>query len=100
MGIEKEGVMGTKTPPNIKEIMREFDFGKVAAVMHLLQWKWAKEPNEPMEVPTIQEIKKEAKRLLLRATELKGTISCGGFKAGFHDSFLTLEFVVEEWSAR
>ena len=95
--------MVTKTPKNIKEIMQEFDFGKVAAVMHLLQWKWAHNDPKEMKIPTIQEIKKEAKRLLLRAIDLKGTVSCGGFKAGFYDSkfepFLTLEFVVEEWSA-
>lgn len=84
----------------IEDIMRDFNFEKVHNVMKMLDWKWA---MTKYGVPTMDEIKAEAKRLLVEAANEKTCIGTGGFravyeKAGFDDPdpFISLEFIVED----
>ena len=83
-------------------IMRNFDFPKVHRVMQTLGWHWITY-NKGQEVPSIDIIKKEAKRLLVDAVTEKETIATGGFRATYEkgteedpEPFLSLEFIVED----
>jgi hypothetical protein len=96
----------------IKEIIDEFDFGRVETVMDALDWKWRGE------TPTIDDLYEEAKRLLRGAAksrlgDFKDTHhetpiinACGGFEAkAWCDESKTkitgldLAFVVESWDS-
>ena len=97
----------------IDDIMEEFDFDKVQRVMNCLGWKWVSTGDT---TPSISELKKVARTLLINAAKLRldeykdehweqGIISgTGGFTAtAFCNETKTeieslkLEFVVEEW---
>lgn len=84
----------------IDEIMEQFDFNKVHEVMTFLDWKWVTKRGHV--IPTLDEIRAEANRLLGQAVMEQTTIATGGFKAQFVDSpdgeepFLGLEFIVED----
>ena len=97
----------------IDDIMEEFDFDKVQRVMNCLGWTWV---STGMMLPSISELKKVARTLLLTAAKLRldeykdehweqGIINgTGGFVAtAFCNETKTeieslkLEFVVEEW---
>jgi len=96
----------------IKEIIDEFDFGRVETVMDALDWQWRGE------TPTIDDLYEEAKRLLRGAAESRlGTFkdthhdvaiinACGGFeaKAWCNEektkiTGLDLAFVVASWDS-
>jgi hypothetical protein len=96
----------------IKDIMNEFDFGRVETVMDALDWKWRGE------TPTIGDLYEEAKRLLRGAAESRlGAFkdshhdvpiinACGGFEArAYCDEdktkivMLDLTFVVTSWDS-
>jgi hypothetical protein len=96
----------------IDDIMDNFDFRRVHQTMEALNWKWATSNG----VPTIDELKDEAKRLLRGAANSRlddyknthwelGIINgTGGFQAtAFCDknktriTGLDLKFVVSEW---
>ena len=87
----------------ISEIMDNFDFDRVLNVMRYLDWNWG------MKVPTMEEIKETAFRLLVHAytnpPDDNGfrSISTGGFCATSYISAdtnrveLELEFVLSSW---
>jgi len=83
----------------IEDIMRNFDFEKVHDVMQYLDWHWVK-----VGVPTVEDIKAEAKRLLVDACYEKTTVACGGFRATYEatpgseegDEFIQLEFILTD----
>jgi hypothetical protein len=96
----------------IKEIMDEFEFNRVECVMDALNWRWRGE------IPTIQDLREEAERLLRGAAksrlgdfkdahwEVPILNACGGFKAkAWCDegktkiTMLDLAFVVESWDS-
>ena len=96
----------------IKEIIDEFDFGRVETVMDALDWQWRGE------TPTLDDLYEEAKRLLRGAAksrlgDFKDTHhdvaiinGCGGFeaKAWCNEdktkiTGLDLAFVVESWDS-
>jgi hypothetical protein len=96
----------------IKEIIDEFDFGRVETVMDALDWKWRGE------TPTIDDLYEEAERLLRGAAESRlGSFkdthhgvaiknACGGFEArAFCNedktkiTGLDLAFVVTSWDS-
>ena len=87
----------------IDYILRHFEFGKVYRVMEALDWRWAT-VKKGMEVPSIEDMKAEAKRLLVDACFEKTTIATGGFKATYEatpgdpdgDEFIQLEFIVAD----
>lgn len=84
----------------IEDIMRDFNFDKVQRVMKLLHWKWA---LTKFGVPTIEELKGEARRLLVEAAVEETQVATGGFRAVYEksgpsdpDPFISLEFILEE----
>lgn len=84
----------------VDNIMDYFDFDKVLKTMIALDWKWVKEDHKSiadLEIPSIERIRKTARRLLIRAIEIKDSTSTGGFQAEYDDGTLYLRFVVEEW---
>ena len=96
-----------KTSPSTAEsnlsetdIMRDFNFEKVHKVMEMLDWKWV---MTKYGVPTIEELKGEARRLLVRAAVEETNVATGGFRAVYEksgpsdpDPFISLEFILEE----
>jgi hypothetical protein len=101
----------------IDEIMDEFNFARVHKAMVALDWKWAVTSNN--NVPTMDELRKEAERLLRNAAEVRldlfkgepweSPIYCntGGFSAAAwcnedktEITRLDLDFIVSTWSAR
>ena len=83
----------------IENIMRDFDFEKVHDVMQYLDWHWVK-----VGVPTVEDIKAEAKRLLVDACYEKTTVSTGGLRATYEatpgdedgEEFIQLEFILAD----
>jgi len=65
------------TDIEIEYIIQNFDFHKVHKVMEIVDWQWAENG-----VPTIDELRKQARELLEDVRE-KGYayIRCGGFAA-------------------
>ena len=87
----------------IDNIMDYFDFDKVLKTMIALDWKWVKEDRESiddLEIPSIERIRKTARKALMRAIEIKDSTSTGGFQAEYNDGSLSLKFVVEQWDER
>ena len=84
----------------IDDIMRNFNFEKVHKVMEMLDWKWA---MTKYGVPTVEELKVEARRLLEDATHEETQVATGGLRAVYEkngsddpDPYIGLEFIVEE----
>lgn len=96
--------VGNKCPHQelIDEVMYNFNFNRVHKVMTFLDWTWASPKG--FSIPTIDEIKEEARRLLVDAVTKHTTIASCGFKARFEDSpdgeepFIGLEFIIEDYS--
>jgi hypothetical protein len=80
----------------INTTMNSFDFHKVHKAMVALDWKWRDEG-----VPTIDSLKKTARKLLMDVTTNEyGNIMSGGFRADRHDGGeLSLQFIVTESSS-
>ena len=85
----------------IQDILEDFNFQKVHDVMEQLDWKWA---MTKYGVPTLDELKSEAKRLLIDACVEHTCVATGGFRAVYEagespddpDPFIGLEFIIEE----
>lgn len=85
-----------KTKKAIKKILKNFDFEKVHRVMESLNWYW----NDTKDggVPTVEELKSQAKDFLKRVTEGEfSVISSGGLEAEYRNKVLTLKFVLAEF---
>lgn len=93
----------------IRDIMDNFEWGKVRSVMVCLNWKWAFSKSHDG-IPSIDELKKFALDLLLNAAKEKTDISSGGFRAVYEDAevyedaddenkeqFIQLEFIVADY---
>ena len=96
----KESKLTSTQRAKIQDIMEDFDFQKVHDVMEQLDWKWA---MSKYGVPTIDEMKHEAKRLLIDACVERTCVATGGFRAvyeecsqGDPDPYIGLEFIIEE----
>lgn len=73
----------------IEYILQNFDFHKVHKVMEVLQWEWSGASSDTG-IPTIDDLRNEAKRLLEGIGKNKHTyLSCGGFVA--QENKLTFE---------
>lgn len=91
INLKKKNVVSRQE--QIDDIMDSFNFDAVSKCMVLLKWGWASSEGK---VPSIFEIKKEARRLLRRVDV--GSINTGGFKVAIdEDNCLTLEFIVDDW---
>ncbi len=91
INLKKKNVVSRQE--QIDDIMDSFNFDAVSKCMVLLEWGWASSEGK---VPSIFEIKKEARRLL-RSVNV-GSIETGGFKVAIdEDNCLTLEFIIDDW---
>lgn len=64
-----------------QQVLDDFDFERVHAVMTLLKWKWGEA------VPTIEQLRKTAEELLSGLVECRGGehwIATGGFEASVY----------------
>jgi len=90
--------MTQKQQDAIDSIMDYFKFEQVRQVMELLDWKWATADEG---IPTVPELRQEARRLLKMAFEEKTDVSTGGFHVKYESDdegeFIQLLFAVEEW---
>jgi hypothetical protein len=82
----------------IDSIMDYFKFEQVRQVMVLLNWEWEASDEG---IPTVPELRQEARRLLKMAFQEKTDISTGGFYVKYESDedggeFILLMFVVEE----
>jgi hypothetical protein len=78
----------------VDKILDEFDFYKVNKIMNCLNWTWRNEG-----VPTIAELRREARSLLKNACQNgSGILRTGGFSVEKTDDVLSLSFVVTEWT--
>ena len=99
---EKDSNLTDVERNKIDNIMRDFDFGKVRRIMEVLDWKWARTLSEGG-IPTISDLRAEAKRLLVEAATEHSTISTGGLRAVYmrddewdDDPYIGLEFIAVE----
>ena len=97
---EKWNLLSDVERNKIDNIMENFDFDKVQSVMDYLDWKWVGTKNG---IPTIDEIRDEAKRMLIDAAFEETPISCGGLKVTYEnddenpdDPFIQLEFILTD----
>jgi hypothetical protein len=79
--------------------MDYFKFEQVRKVMELLNWEWAATEEG---IPTLPELRQEARRLLKMAFKEKTNVSTGGFHVMYDSDddggeYIQLMFVVEEW---
>ena len=80
---------------HIREVLREFNWAKIHKVMKVLDWQWA-----PINrVPTIGELKDQARRILEAAWDCKGRTEIGGLVAEYEDKSLYLSFCVDQVSS-
>ena len=90
--------MTQKQQDAIDNIMDNFKFEQVRKVMELLDWEWA---GTEEGVPTIPELRREARRLLKMSFEEKTNVSTGGFHVMYESNddgeFIQLMFAVDEW---
>ena len=102
---ERYFLLPTKLRNKIDDIMENFDFERVHKVMDVIGWRWVFALNG---IPSVEELKKTAKTLLVSACKEKTTVSTGGFKAIYEESskwdddddkdpYVGLEFILEEW---
>lgn len=85
--------------PRIEAVMRNFDFGKVAAAMHVLGWKWHYEPeNGGPRRPSLSDMHDHAMKYLSEAVKEGAPYctQCGGFEVDLdRRGNLSLRFIVE-----
>jgi hypothetical protein len=87
----------------IDKTMKWFDFEVVHKTMVALDWKW----SDYQRVPTLEEIKEHARKLMERAIEEKcRSYLTGGLKVNYYpendkpdckEPMITLEFVISWW---
>ena len=79
----------------IYEILDEFDFEKVHRVMVALDWQWSGTDG----VPSIGDLRRQARSLLQQVVDSKDThsIGTGGFTAFMHRGLLGLRFEVSSY---
>ena len=91
--------MTQKQQDAIDGIMDHFKFEQVRQVMELLNWEWVAAEEG---IPTVPELRQEARRLLRMAFKEKTDVSTGGFHVRYDSDanggeFIQLMFAVEEW---
>ena len=91
--------MTQKQQDAIDGIMDHFKFEQVRQVMELLNWEWVASDEG---IPTVPELRQEARRLLKMAFKEKTDVSTGGFHVRYESDadggeFIQLIFAVEEW---
>lgn len=82
---------------HIKHILDNFNFVEVNRIMTLLDWHWWNAVNK---VPSVDELKKEAHRMLndLYDSDYISS-STGGFKVSKFEDHLELQFIISVYSS-
>ena len=93
------------TNKQVEDLLDEFDFGRVKKVMDTLKWTYFDTPDKEV---SIGELRRCARYVLEHAVKAPDSseyyISTGGFETtrtmypGETTKYLTLKFVVTEWS--
>ena len=88
----------------INEVLEDFDFEKVRAVMTLLDRKWYVASREISVVPTVEMLREKAKDLLEKVTRYHGdeqphAIGSGGLLAWIVGDSLSLQYILTESEA-
>ena len=80
----------------VQEILDDFDFEKVHSVMNFLNWQWANLGH----VPSVKDLEKEARRLLISLKGEPGIKGTGGLRVSLkQDGTLSLKCILtESWS--
>ena len=80
----------------VEEILSNFNFEKVHRTMQYLDWQWAKLGG----VPKVDDLQKEARRLLESLENEPGVKGTGGLRASLkEDGTLSLKCILtESWS--
>ena len=74
--------MTDPTFATVSRVVAGFNFKKVHAMMVAVDWKWSMDSSaNGLLVPTIEELKSQAERLLYAAVSNRYCVSSGGFKA-------------------
>jgi hypothetical protein len=86
----------TRFERQVEEVLATFDFARVHHVMESISWTWANLDR----VPTLPELKAEARRLLAELDGAPGVHGSGGLRASYkEDGTLSLKFILcESWS--
>ena len=89
----------------VDKILDEFDFESVKKTMDALEWVYFDSPDKTI---SISELRKTARKILKEVYDVPDspiyTIGTGGFEAtrymdeGSTSKYLSLKFVVSEWS--
>lgn len=97
----KESLLSEVERKKIEDIMENFNFDRVHDAMEAVDWRWV---GTKYGVPTIDEIKAEARRILVDAVNERTCISTGGLRAVYEadskddtDPYIGLEFILVEW---
>lgn len=89
------------TYATVSQCLEAFNFERVHTMMVAVDWKWSVALGEDgYHVPTVEEIKSLAERLLYEAVSRRDTISSGGLEAKYFNrherATLALRFVAAE----
>jgi len=88
-----------KLDEQIDTIMDEFDFDRVHEIMVACKWGWSTGEDDDLEVPSGNEIRRTARRMLKQAVEEKhALVSSGGFTVIKVKDTLALFFGVDSTS--
>lgn len=92
----------TQIYDQIDDIIYNFDFEKVHKIMKILKWRWF--IGGELVIPSVQQLVKQARKLLFRAATETTTVELGGFKATAKYKYsekdilcLRLEFILERY---
>jgi len=80
--------------PQVEDILARFDFSHVHDAMMKMGWTWWFDEHN-QRIPTLDELKEEADRLLRYARQEEVNISTGGLNAYWNDGVLRLAFEIE-----
>lgn len=72
----------------VEDLLADFDFVAVAAAMRAVKWRWHGDRRSP----SISDLRRSARRLLLDAIGIEGGLTSGGFSAERTESGFSLAF--------
>ena len=89
----------------IEDLLDEFDFDKVKKVMDCLEWTYFDSPDSKVSIGELRRMARTRLEDAYYATpSTEYTTACGGFTVdrymytGSNTKYITLKFVVAEWS--
>lgn len=80
----------------LQKTLDSFDFAEMHKVMAFLDWVWVIHGRRNTAVPSVEDLRSEARRLLIEAFKEEDCLSTGGFHAEYDGENFFLFFVVTE----